>query len=415
MTYAIDKYILFLPKTYFAFKTDQTNRKEYMNEIMNCTKHLKGYKKTIVASATGLGIISDFLQPLASFSKWILIACVTICALSTPFLALSRYRKRIISIYVYAFIMCFICGPLYYVQISGYSDYGIFAYIFPKVRTLQDELGINKKLNTISSDVKIIKKDVSDIKTEVTKTFHGNEILKLVKKRNKSGRIDLIGEMKKYKVTGEISANDFMMIYALYPVNYRKQIASFLYGNIEPNLTAEQFFTGFKQSKSPFQWAILMQPKVGKKFSSKEIKKYMPFIPIEIRKSVLSTILTQTKIKTVQEGVAVSKLFGVESLTPLFAGKDYLTLSPSELIKIYDKYPKICSKNTYFLLGKTEYIDAATAKELIQQYGVTPAQIFTIVRSSKNAKVSSSKDINQLKATIDNDILWKMGFNSLFK
>ncbi|WP_421902154.1 hypothetical protein [Maridesulfovibrio sp.] len=386
-----------------------------MNELMNCTRHLKGYKKNIVASATGLGFISDFLQPLASFSKWILIICVVICALCAPFLAFSKHRKRAISVYVYALLMCLICGPLYSVQISGYSDYGIFAYIFPKVHTLQDELGISKKLDNISADVKIIKEDVSDIKTEVTKSFRGNELLTLVKKRDKAGRIDLLGEMKRYRVTGEISSNDFMKIYSLYPVNYRKQLASFLYANIEPNLTAEQFFTGFKLSKPASHWATLMQPKVGKKFSSTELKKYMPYIPVEIRKSVLSSILAQTKITTVQEGIYFSKMFGEDSLIPLFISKNYLTLSPSELINLFVKHPRICNKNAHSLIHHTKYIDAATAKKLIQQCKVDPIMILTLIRSANNGKSSPPEDINSLKAVINSEFVWKTGFNTLFK
>lgn len=254
------------------------------------TGHLKRYKTGIVGTASVLGLISDILQPLAAFSKWILIGCGIICALSVPLLSFDRIRKSVVSIYVYALLMCLICGPLYGFQISGLSEYGVLASIFPPVHTLQDTLGITKKLDDISSDVKDIKGNVIDIKEEVTKEYRAEDLLALVINADDNGKVDLLYDLERYPIKGPLQPNEFVEIFFNFPANYRDKLVDILLDSLKPELTAKEYFS-LVDKKAGIQnifWDL--GPKLKSPLTREEIVTHLKGVPEKYREDHFSGI-----------------------------------------------------------------------------------------------------------------------------
>lgn len=381
-----------------------------MNKISGYTKHLKGYGKPITASAAAIGFISDFLQPLASCSKWILIFCAAVCVLSVPLLAFDNYRKHVVSAYVYSLLMCLICGPLYYIQISGYSQYGVFAYIFPKVHSLQDKLGLTKRLDNISADVKSIKGDVSDIKSEVTKVYQGGEILDLVSKSNASERIDLLFDFERYHVVGRIGPNDFMKIFELYPDSYKKKLISELSDNVEANLSAEQYLTGFKYPTENL-WAGLMGDKLESKMRVEDLQKHLKVLPFDKSNSdSIFHLLRHTNIASSNEAIDVLVLFGHKSLYYVLNDNKNIRFMLTQVVQYVAKLPKneraqVLNK----LLEHAEPINAAGIIQIIEQAGVKPDEALNCLSSKKvEIKKSSHEDFERLKRIANNSFVWRM-------
>jgi len=381
-----------------------------MSRLGQFLGHLKGYKGRIIGSATAIGFIGDFLQPLAAFSKWILIFCAAICVLSVPLLAFESYRKHVVSAYVYSLLMCLICGPLYYIQLSGYSQYGVLAYIFPNVHSLQNDLGITQRLDNISADINSIKYNVSDIKDEVTKTYRGDMLLSLIKKSSPAERIDLLFDFERYHVVGLIRANDFMKIYELYPDPYKKKLISELSDNVEANLSAEQYLAGFKYPADT-AWPILMGDKLRTKMKVSDLQNFFKNAALDARtKSMPNSILTHTKVESSKDAMGVVYLFGPSSLYSVLENDRGISLTIEQTAQYVAKLPK--NEREYalrLLMEYTEPINAAGLIQVIQQGGVKPDEVLSCL-SSKNVEIkkSSREDFERLKRIANNSFVWRM-------
>ena len=114
-------------------------------------------------------------------------------------------------------LFCIIFGLIFFTQEHGYEENGIFASLIPQVKSMQSNLGVERRLDTINSKLEDVNKNLLSIGRSNNRTITSDEFANFCNNDYQNGNIQFALDVQKYGVGGQIK-ND-LYIEALKKLN----------------------------------------------------------------------------------------------------------------------------------------------------------------------------------------------------